>query len=455
MVSYTPEEVNFYIMDFGGETLKVFENSPYVGDILYTNDKDKLENLLKLLETELEMRKDKFANYGGNYQNYITKSSEKLPNIVVIINFYEVLTENYEDIIENINTLSREAFKYGIYFVVTATSENSVRIKTRQNFSLTYVLQQNNESDYSSILGNIHGNLPAKYKGRGLFKRDNIYEFQTAYVNDDEYNYLVEFCDKKSKETEYRAKKIPVLPNVVDYNAIKNDITNSSNIVVGINKVKLISEKYNFSKNAINLICSEEIDNTIPFVNSLVNEVLYIKYYSNIYFMNSTDININNNLKNRIYNQKFDEFIIQINNYITEVYKVYESSNYNDEIINKQKKFMVVIFGVYDFINKLSEDTKKLLSEMMRKDNQIGLVSFVFVDNPDVIKAFSYEEWFKYGCDTSRGIYIGSGFSNQNIFKISRINSEDREEITNDYGYVINSSKQSKVKLLQDFNEQN
>ena len=171
MVSYTPEEVNFYLLDFGSETLRVLKDSPYVGDIVFLSEQDKLINLIKMLENELDLRKNKFANYGGNYQTYIEKSNEKMPNIVVVINNYEAFVETYEDIVEEVNQLSREAFKYGVYFVVTATSENSIRTRTRQNFALTYVLQQNSESDYMGLLGNVRGKIPGKNKGRGLLKK--------------------------------------------------------------------------------------------------------------------------------------------------------------------------------------------------------------------------------------------------------------------------------------------
>ena len=132
-------------------------------------------------------------------------------------------------------------------------------------------------------------------------------------------------------------------------------------------------------------------------------------------------------------------------------YNVYSSNNFNDEVILKQKKYMIVILGVNDFINKLSDDVKKKLANMMKIDNQMGLVSFVLVDNPDIIRTFAYEDWFKNGVDTSRGIFIGSGIAEQSIFKIAKIEREDREEITNEYGYLIQTSKLYKIKLLNSF----
>lgn len=452
MTSYSAEEVNFYIMDFGAEVLRAFNKSPYVGDIAYINDIDKVKNLFKMINGELDTRKELFADYGGNYQSYIKSGVGHLPNLVIVVNNYEAFVENYEEVSEELNQISREAFKYGIYFVVTASNENSVRLKTKQNFALIYALQQNNDMDYANILGNIRGKIPAKYKGRGLFKKDNIYEFQTAYIKaEDENKYVLDFCEAALLSTEYRAKRIPVLPSVVDYQAVASEVSKSTNMVVGINKNKLNVERYNFKKNAINLISAYETENMTDFVMALVNEVIYTEQYE-VMFINTTENMLDNdNLQGKIYERNFDDIISQVARYIDDVYKIYEDNQYNDEMISNQKKYMVFIYGVYDFINRLSDENRRKLAEMIKKDNQMGLVAFVLVDNPDVLKGYAYEDWFKMGADISRGIFVGSGIADQSLFKVSKIDREDREDISPEYGYIIQSSKIARIKLLAEF----
>lgn len=50
ITTHAPEEVNFYILEFGAESLRVFSKAPHVGDILYINDSEKLATYLKCLE---------------------------------------------------------------------------------------------------------------------------------------------------------------------------------------------------------------------------------------------------------------------------------------------------------------------------------------------------------------------------------------------------------------------
>ena len=37
------------------------------------------------------------------------------------------------------------------------------------------------------------------------------------------------------------------------------------------------------------------------------------------------------------------------------------------------------------------------------------------------------------------------------LFKTNKLSREDREEITNEYGYIIQSGKASRIKLLSSF----
>ena len=452
MTTYSVEEINFYIMDFGAETLRSFEESPYVGGVILSNEKEEFINFIKLISEELDKRKELFASFGGSYQGYISQATEKIPSIVVIINNFEAFVENYEDYVDILNQLSRDGYKYGIHFIITAQNDSSLRFKTKQNFSLNYVLRQNNDTDYSSILGSsAKRKEPYNYKGRGLFKRDGIYEFQTALITEDNVtSYVKEICRRQNENTKVHAKKIPVLPDTIDYQTVKS-LIRLDYPIIGINKATLDASYYNFSKNSITCICSYELSDTQQFVNSLMNQIVYLKQYQ-IILANTSDIIFNDlNSNIREINRNYDELIAQLSNFINNSYDLYTRSNQDENVLKGIPKYMIVIYGVNGFINKISEESKSLLYDLINKNNQLSLVSFVLVDNPDIIRNASYDDWFRSGSDLSYGIWIGNGINEQNLFNISKLGKEDREEITNEFGYIINTSKATKIKVLTSF----
>jgi S-DNA-T family DNA segregation ATPase FtsK/SpoIIIE len=334
---------------------------------------------------------------------------------------------------------------------LTAVNDVGVRLKIKQNFTLVYTLEQSKLDDYASILGNCRGKIPAKYKGRGMFKSDKIYEFQTASITDgDTQTFLENFITTHSGDITRAAKEIPSLPVLVNYEAIKSDIDISTTSVVGINKENLTVEKYNFEKNVINLISSIEIGNTYNFVNSLINEITYQHTYE-IIFVNTTEQPFDNPfLEGRTCKSDYDKVPNVLSGYVDQVYSIYESDKYDNSLIKEQKKYMVFIYGVYDFISKLSPEAILNFNNLVTKASHLGVVSFVLIDNPDVLRNFAYETWFKAGADLSRGIWIGSDFSNQTLFKISSF-EKDNPNISNQFGYNIQSSKGSKMKVLEEF----
>ena len=453
ITSYAPEEVNMYILDFGAETLKMYDGSPYVGDVVLVNDQDKVVNLFKMINKEMIKRKNLFANFGGSYQSYIKNSKDYLPNLLIMINNFESFSENYEEQIENLNQISRESFKYGIYFILTAGNTGSVRLKTRQNFALTYVLEQNDEMDFSSLLGNCHGKEPAKLKGRGLFKKDGIYEFQTASIVDEEKKdlseYIKEINDYQRSKVSYRSSKIPVLPEIVDFDYVKTEQDNSCNVIVGVNKNQLNIEKYNIYKSNINLVCCYELEKALPFVKAFATECSNV-LNSDFLFLSSLENDFSNmSFKNYIYQKHFDVIFDKISIFIEQAYNEYVDSEYNEDVLKKRRKMICFIYGVSDIINKLKDETKKKFSNLMKQNNMIDLVTFIFVENPDLLRSYIFEEWFKANADMTRGIFVGNGFADQSVIKVSKITKEDREEIPNDYGFIVNMSKASQIKLLQ------
>ncbi len=131
---------------------------------------------------KLNYVKKLFADYNGSYENYCKNSGSKKPAIVVVINNYEAYQETYTDYEDLLNIITRDCSKYGIYFLLTITNPNGIRFKLKQNFTQIFALNQNNNDDFTTILGNVHKVYPSKYFGRGIIRKDDVYEFQTALV---------------------------------------------------------------------------------------------------------------------------------------------------------------------------------------------------------------------------------------------------------------------------------
>lgn len=452
MIMHKPEEVNFYILEFGAESLRVFSKSPHVGDILYINDSEKISNLFKMLKTEVERRKKLFADYSGDYQTYVKSSGSSVPNYIVIINNYEAFTEvydNYEDIILQ---LTREGTKFGIYFIFTTSASNMIRYRLAQNFKQKLVLQLNDENDYSSILGNVRGTKPSDIVGRGLIDLGAIYEFQTASICEpDKVNDTIrETCNMLSEKFEYRAKAVPILPAKVTYSFVKDYLKGINSIPVGVEKKSLKVSTVDLLKNYNTVITSLDLMTIKPFITEVIKEISLL---GNIKFsvIDAEEILDNSKFSNvNYYSKGIDSEFLNLYNEIKNVQETYKNSNYDKNSIANIPITVCVICGIDKFSAKLSLENKNLFGKMFEYGKELEKYCFVLVDSIDKFKKIEYDDWYRNTVNNNRGIWVGDGIANQFAIKLAKTSKELYEEIGNRFGYTVERGIPVLIKLLEE-----
>ena len=449
---YSPEEINYYIIDFGSESLKMFNDYPIVGDILNSSDDEKINNLYKMLNVTIEERKLLFSDYNGDYSTYCKNSGKTVPSIVIVINNYESYQETYPEYDDLLIGLSRECNRYGIYFVLTVNTPNGLRFKLRQNFSLTYVLQQNSEDDYTTILGNVHKNYPAKIFGRGIFKTDDVYEFQTALVF--EKDNIIKYVKDKNEELKnkytVKAKPIPTLPKIVGYPEIYKDFGKTKELIIGINKADLEISKFDFNKNYISIVTLLDLPMSSNFINPLINQIIAQKS-STLIVINAEDYYINEKYRSQYQyvDQQFNEIFLSLSNFLKEQRENYIKNEYNKSIFDDKKKFYCIIIGLESFKNRLNDDNKLKLTELFNNGKDLGIVNFIIVDSIDKIKKFEIEPWYKNCVNNNFGIWLGNGINDQFSLKISQKIPEMKEDVPNNFCFVIKRGKVEYVKYVE------
>ena len=454
VTNHSPEELNIYIMDYGSGTLANFRNIPHIGDIILSNEEEKVTNLFKMLEDEIEKRKELFINYNGDYLTYIKRSEKHLPYILVFINYFDVFTESY-DYDEIINKVSRECAKYGIILITSINSTNGMRYKLRQNFHSNIVLQFNDQDDYSVIVGNTHKLYPSSVYGRGLVKLDNIYEFQTAHIDTDDnlLNKLEELKKDLNNRYQVKALKIPVVPKKVYLKDVIMELDGMKKVPIGINKETVKAELYNFKDNYINLVSSSDIENQTMFIKCLSN--IFTNISSNNVVLIDAEGLISNTNSNVVYvNKDFDDVIKKISDNIEYQYNMYVNNGYNIEKLEENRNMVVILYGFNKILLKVNEDNKKRFLDLLVKGKDIKKFDFIISDQVDNLKKYEYDAWYKNAVNNNYGIWIGNGISDQSLIKTNLGFKNNSNEIIDGYGIVVKNSKTSLVNLIREDNEE-
>jgi len=452
--NHTADEVNLYIMDFGSETLKVFEKAPQVGGVVVSSDTEKAVNFFKMLHKEVEYRKNLFSEYGGDYAGYCKNSGKTVPNIVVMINNYAGFAEQYEDLIESFALLSRDGVKYGIYFVVTASNTNAIRYVIAQNFKMTMSMQLNDATDYSIVVGKTDGLVPSKFKGRGLVALDRAYEFQTAYCSDaeDTFDFLSGYCQQVREQAQSFARRIPVLPEIVKLADVEREITDLKNVPVGISKRSLNVVSCNiFGKVALPVV-SQELHQTANFLEEWLKvlgkltKVVCVDAEKILEPEKTGDAELISDDYEEYVRTLFAEMVLRHNTYV--------DAKRDPAVLEDFERRVIVLVGFKRFYNQLSADGKEKLGLVILKAEAIYKLHFVVADALADYSSYSYEEWFKRQLPGTDGIWIGDGFADQYTLKVNKVTNEMYEEIGDEYGYLLARSRPTLVKLLSSAEEE-
>lgn len=441
---YTPDEINVFILDFGSEMLINYQNAPQVGDVVLINNSEKVNNLFKYLKQKIEERKKILSQTSKNFINYNQTNQNKFPAIIIEINVLENLFENYENLQEDFIQISRECNRYGIIFIVTTNNTNNLRTKITQNFKRVITLNLKDKFDYSSLLGSKTNIYPTNTYGRGLIKYENVYEFQTAYISNEQENSVAieNLCKKLNTVYSNKSAKIPTLPEKVTFDIIKPYLKNNFVIPIGIDENTLAISNYNFKKEKISMITGLEFEPLLKFYKDLENNI-YSFSDSKIYIFDSYKKQEKFSNKSHIIKDNFVKYLSQLE----------EVLNINQ---NKEKNYIIFI-GLTDMYNEFSLNDKKYFNSVLKKLNLNENFCSIILDTSNNIKKLEFEEFYRNNVSNLQGIWIGNGIYDQMCIKINRIPREYRNSITNEFGFAIENSNINKIKLLnysEDNNEQ-
>ena len=436
---HSPSEINFYILDFGSETLKKYNKYPHVGDIVFIDESEKIHNLIMTLQMEIERRKDLFSEFGGSYDSYIKESGQQIPMISVIINSYEVLAENYARLEDPLSALFRDGSKFGIHFLITSSVASGIRLRITQIFPNRIALQLPNDMDYRNLLNTDRGVVPAHKFGRGVVKIDDFsYEFQTAmFAKQDEMNKAIINLETKFNEKypNVKAPKIVVLPPVVKKQDLDKSIS-LENVSIGIRKSKVNTCHFDFEKNIVTPIIASTIENEIGFIYGLIDSLLDIPNVT-VRVIDLLDIFDTNCSKATCFKNNFDDLIQKIAIELN-----------NDE--TKVGKNVFIFLGISKFKQLLSLDVKNIYNEVFSKIAEKNNNKFIIMDNYTQFKDIESEMWFRSNVDMTTGIWLGGNVANQMSLKFNNLSLDERKIDFRYMAFVLNKGKHTLIKYVVD-----
>lgn len=226
---YSPEEINYYIIDYSSHMLSIFSELPYCGGYFGEGDETEVEKIFILLKEIIKERKKLFVQSSvSSYEGYVENNS--LPRIFVVIDNYTGLLSwrGGEAISYELGQLIRDSNAVGIYFAITAASVDDVSFRIKKELGLRFVLSAKNKYEFGDVLGIRCDFVPMSISGRGMCRiGDRCLEVQFGrYAEGDTERIRMQklheelITEAKKYSGGYRARRLKLLNEEEEYSEL-------------------------------------------------------------------------------------------------------------------------------------------------------------------------------------------------------------------------------------------
>jgi S-DNA-T family DNA segregation ATPase FtsK/SpoIIIE len=173
-LTHTPEEVQFYCLDFGGGALAGLADLPHVGGVSARLDKDKVRRTVAEVAGVLERRERAFAEHGvesmAAYRRLRREGQIADPHgdVFLVIDGWLTLRNDFDELDALVGDLAARGLGYGVHVVVSAARWSEIRPSLRDSLGTRFELRLGDplESEIGSKLAASVPPMP----GRGLLK---------------------------------------------------------------------------------------------------------------------------------------------------------------------------------------------------------------------------------------------------------------------------------------------
>ncbi|MEV0293236.1 type VII secretion protein EccCa [Nocardia sp. NPDC050710] len=187
--THTPEQVQFYCLDFGGGSLAGLSGLPHVGSVAGRLDSDRVRRTVAELtslmrqreerftelgiESMVEFRRRKFSQLEARLINGTAApsddplASDQFGDVFLVIDGWAALREEFDTLEPQINAMAAQGLSYGIHLVLAAARWAEIRPVVKDQIGTRLELRLGDPSD-SEMGRRTAALVPMGRPGRGL-----------------------------------------------------------------------------------------------------------------------------------------------------------------------------------------------------------------------------------------------------------------------------------------------
>ncbi|PLT31471.1 type VII secretion protein EssC [Peribacillus deserti] len=216
---YSPEELIYYVFDFGNSALLPLRQLSHTADYFRFDEQRKIDKFLHIIKAEIEHRKQLFLEAEvSNLKMYNSKAENPLPTQFIAVDNFDLVKEEMQDIENQFTQIARDGQSLGIFMIISATRINAIRQPLMNNLKTKIIHYLMDSSEKYSLLGRTTYEIEA-VPGRALVKEEQTYltQIYMPASGKDDFQVLENLRQQIAKlNTKYKESRkpnsVPMLP---------------------------------------------------------------------------------------------------------------------------------------------------------------------------------------------------------------------------------------------------
>ncbi|SDM81452.1 type VII secretion protein EccCa [Allokutzneria albata] len=171
-LTHTPEEVQFYGLDFGGGGIMSVAGLPHVGSVATRMERDRVVRTIEEIIQVMELREALFAERGFESMAAYREArrtgavEDRHGEVFLVVDGWFTLRQDYGGLEDKLTEIAARGLSYGIHLVVTSTRWSEIRPWLRDVLGTRFELRLGDAME-SEVQGRKAATVPNQ-PGRGL-----------------------------------------------------------------------------------------------------------------------------------------------------------------------------------------------------------------------------------------------------------------------------------------------
>lgn len=453
---YSPEELHFYLMDFGNGSLLPLKQLPHTADFFLMEDVRKMEKFIRMIRVEIVRRKQLLQKMEvSSIKLYNSISEQKLPLMFVVVENFDFIKEELPDFDPHFNQFVRDGQSLGIYLIFTATRITSIRQAVMNNLKTKIVHYLMDHSEAYSVLGKTTLS-PEPIPGRAIIKKDEAH-FSQIFLPEkgaNDFEMLEALKEKvkslKEKYADYALPtRIPMLPTdltLTQFTKTVQHVQQPHLFPIGLDEEFVQPVAINLQNYKHCMVLGQSQKGKTNLLKVILNTALQ-KDIKHIGLVDSferglatfADEDIVSYLDSK---ERLNEWLTEIEDELSFRETAYVNSNLNERKTLQFKPILLVIDDYARFLASLDAKLQERIVKLMKHANYLGFNVIVSGNVNELTKGY---DALTTEVKQIRQAVLLMKKSEQTLFTLPYDRKE--EEIQAGFGYYVANNKEVKIQI--------